>query len=379
MSFSIHEIQNALEQCNFVATNTVNKLRASGCDVREERGILLSSRLGVVRRDQFGTYVIFRGTETLGIGTWLVTNFQAASTPFRVVDNDIHDLTTPMPMVQGCPWKEVMPGRIHQGIFRTWSQLWYGTDCLDTTFFLQMSGRRVLARYAVIGAPAFCIAWFLNLSLIIAGILAMLAILFCIAIESGRVERLMHRPCHSKDAPILKALEACPSSQPIWFVGHSLGGSLATLAFCAYRSRCKALGKNCDARLITFGSPLIGTEQFVNSFEQQSKDAYVHIANSSDPVTFSPPPKWASLYASGHKLIGLWGILLLFASFIWLTIYSTLWQGQARYAAWSSGAGILRLSERSNRITLFSHTRASYTRLINSLVAAISKQKNTHS
>jgi hypothetical protein len=88
------------------------------------------------------------------------------------------------------------------------------------------------------------------------------------ALESGSLERLFWRQVPTEREPLLDALARVPPETPVWFVGHSLGGALATLAFAAWRNRCEHLSKQADggpeaarfpnARLVTFASPLVG-------------------------------------------------------------------------------------------------------------------------
>lgn len=63
----------------------------------------------------------------------------------------------------------------------------------------------------------------------------------------------------------------------IFFTGHSLGGALATLAAAMYEKRCQ---------LYTFGSPLVGDEEFSAALRNA---ASYRIVNNRDIVTTVPP------------------------------------------------------------------------------------------
>lgn len=364
MAFKESEVVlEALKQCDFATdSEPADLLGDKKLDCRMEQGILFSAKLAVVRRGQkFGTYVIFRGTESRGLGTWVITNFQAASTAFRVVDSHVHHHGSDKELpIQGCTSKVVAPGRVHQGILRTWSQLWYGTDILDTTFLKPASRWRLIARYAFVATLAVALGVGYDLQGGVTALLAAAAVLLSMAVESGSLERLVHTPSEPQGLPVLESLQKSPPSGPVWFVGHSLGGALATLAFAAYRSRCKTINVECNARLVTFGSPLVGDADFVADFESEHKDLFIHVAHKGDPVTMSPPPRAKELLCIGRPLIGYWGVLFLLASLFWNLVYRFFWEGQAPYATWSTERGLCRLGGRYNWITLFKHTRASY-------------------
>jgi Lipase (class 3) len=363
MAFTRSEILEALKQCNFVAeTAATDLLRDAPLDCSLERSIIFSTKLALVRRNQrFGTYVIFRGTESRGLGTWFITNFQAASTPFHVIDDEIHHHgrdEAPIP-IQGCTLKLAAPGRVHQGFLRTWSQLWYGSEILVSTFVKPASPWGLMARYASLAMITAAIGMYYQCDTVHVVLLTAVAVLFSMALESGSLERLVRTRTRLKGVPVLKSLKISRPEGPLWFVGHSMGGALATLAFTAYRSRCEELGVNSNARLVTFGAPQIGDATFVSDFEGKHSGNFIHIAHKSDPVTMSPPARLSKLLHVGFPLLGLWGPFLLITSLFWQLVYSVFW-GQKPYATWSTSHGLCCLGGRYNWITLFRHTRKSY-------------------
>jgi hypothetical protein len=367
------ELLTALSQCDLVSTVPASRLlrRLPGAVLG---GIVLSQRVAVIRpRPKSGTWVIFRGTENPGLGTWLLTNFQAASTEFRAIDPNLTHRggarQKELP-VQGAKSKIVLPGVVHQGFFRTWSQLRYGTDIPGTTFLEPSSARRLLVRYAVLAAivaasaasvrrlgfaprpPAAFAAG--------AGTLSLIAVLLTMAVESGSLERLFWRGRPSHDGVKFRdALDEPPDGR-IWFVGHSLGGALATLAFAAHCNRFDKPGAPCDARLVTFASPLVGDRAFVKAFSQAHKGRFVHVAYKADPVPLTPPPPPLTLLrAGGRSLIGWWGLGLLTASAL-LRLYPLFWERQRPYATWERTGGLVRVGDSWNFMTLWRHTRFRY-------------------
>jgi hypothetical protein len=374
-AFSSEELLEALSQCDFVSDQPLKGLlNDKSLSCRMVDSVALSERLAVLRQGQkFGTYVIFRGTESRGLGTWLITNFQAASTEFRVIDEDLTHWGSQEQLVrvQGATSKIVAPGVVHQGFLRTWSQLWYGSDILDTTFHTPTSAWRLWVRYVALAGVVVALAWWVGSTPLITAMLVLIGVLFAMALESGSLERLfwLRKPARKalqKGSLLddLAALDANGSKDPIWFVGHSLGGALATLAFAAYRNRCEHLGMRRDARLVTFASPLVGDEKFVNKFMERHGGQFVHVAYKPDPVSTSPPPSPTKLLkTAGCSLIGLWGLPLLLSSVFWAWVYPLLWEGQASYATWDETNGSLkRLRARWNYMSLFRHTRACYRR-----------------
>jgi len=66
---------------------------------------------------------------------------------------------------------------------------------------------------------------------------------------------------------------------PVWFTGHSLGAALATVA-AAHRANL------ASTRLVTFGSPRVGDQDFVRLLENVPVFRYV---DGADIVTMVPP------------------------------------------------------------------------------------------
>ena len=69
----------------------------------------------------------------------------------------------------------------------------------------------------------------------------------------------------------------------IIFTGHSLGGALATIAATYYSFKYNTTNISC----ITFGSPRVGDDYFVDLFEKGVQNSY-RFVNDNDPVPCIP-------------------------------------------------------------------------------------------
>lgn len=72
-------------------------------------------------------------------------------------------------------------------------------------------------------------------------------------------------------------------NQHLIFVGHSLGGALATISACYFSHVYPTLKVSC----ITFGSPRVGNNHFVNAFNSSVSESY-RFVNDNDPVPCLP-------------------------------------------------------------------------------------------
>lgn len=367
MSITLDDVVRALNYCDFATDTELSELEELTCvTCCSIKPFLLSTKLAVLKRDGDGrTYVIFRGTESYGLGTWLLTNFQTASTDFSIVDANMKHVTTePELKIQAAPVKTISPGFVHQGILRTWSQLWYGTDILDTTFLRPSSGIQLLFRYLAIGITACVVANYFLLSMLLGTLFGLVAVLGVMAIESGSAERLFWRRTKPVGTPIFSQLQSRKATGQVWFVGHSLGGAMATLAFHAYGNWCDAAQKHNDARLVTFASPQVGDNCFVTDIQKKYPGQFLHIVDKGDPVPYAPPSTPAQLLRLGPSVVSLFGVAIFVASVAWSSLYSLLWKNQRAYGPWTDAAGVWRLGPTYNWITLLRHTRKSYRKRI---------------
>lgn len=367
MSITLDDVIRALNCCDFATESEPSELaklpHVTCCSIKP---FLFSAKLAVLKRDDDGrTYVIFRGTESYGLGTWLLTNFQTASTDFSLVDANMNHVTTePELQIQASWVKTISPGLVHQGILRTWSQLWYGTDILDTTFLRPFSGAQLLFRYLAIGIAAGVVANYYFCSMLLGVIFGLVAVLGVMAIESGSAERLFWRPTKPVGIPIFSQLKPLGASEQVWFVGHSLGGAMATLAFHAYGNWRAAARRDNNARLVTFAAPQIGDSCFVKDIQTKYPGQFLHVVDKGDPVPYAPPPTPAHLVRLGPSVISLYGFAIFIASVAWSSLYTLLWSSQRAYGSWTDATGVWRLGTTYNWITLFRHTRKSYRKRI---------------
>jgi Lipase (class 3) len=363
MSITLEDVIRALNCCDFATESELKKLtqppHVTCCSIKP---FLLSTKLAVLKRDSDGrAYVIFRGTESCGLGTWILTNFQAASTDFSVVDSSMNHVTTePELLIQAASVKTISPGVVHQGILRAWSQLWYGTDILNTTFLHPSSGVQLLFRYLALGMAVGLVANFFFCSMLLDAMSGLVAVLGLMAIESGSAERLFWRPSKPVGIPIFTQLKSLEANEQVWFVGHSLGGAMATLAFHAYGNWCAAARKDNNARLVTFGSPQVGDSRFVKEIQARYPGQFLHVIDKGDPVPYAPPPTPTQLLRLGPSVVSLSGIAIFIASVAWSSLYTLLWARQRAYGPWTDATGVWRLGATYNWITLLRHTRESY-------------------
>jgi triacylglycerol lipase len=85
---------------------------------------------------------------------------------------------------------------------------------------------------------------------------------------------------------ISNTLEGMNPKSRLFIAGHSLGGALATIALpeiCGRTSRR-------TIALYTYGSPRVGDNAFVTTFNRQFSQRSFRIVNSSDLVGLIPPP-----------------------------------------------------------------------------------------
>lgn len=73
------------------------------------------------------------------------------------------------------------------------------------------------------------------------------------------------------------------SNRTFYYVGHSLGGALATIAALVFGSMYPEARHVC----LTYGSPRVGDDRFVALFKQHV-DESVRCVNQEDPVPMVP-------------------------------------------------------------------------------------------
>lgn len=253
---------------------------------------LASEIFGFIKYDEENrAFVVFRGTETVpNPGNWLFANLQPYRMPFDVVDPELDSsvATGPRRRLQGAWRVPLLSGQVHQGFLRAFSWLWYGSDAHRE---LTPSGGpwRALLAYLPIAAAVW---WWKGAT---AGVAA-----FAVQMALGRgvVESLFRRrEARNEDRDEHRGLEGRPLSEArtrlaeckvVYFVGHSLGGAIAALAFTAYRAWSSTRDVN-NAYLVTFGAPPLGDSELTSAFETMHHDRYRHIVHVGDPIAQLPP------------------------------------------------------------------------------------------
>jgi len=186
------------------------------------------------------------------------------------------------------------------------------------------------------------------------------------AVESGSIERLFWQKTRLEGVPLANRLKEISEGKEVWFVGHSLGGAMATIAFAAYKNWCNKNNKaGTDAvRLLTFASPMVGNKEFVEDFEKQHKGKFLHVVDKGDPIPYLPPMSLPTLLKRLPRIFDVFSLCNIFASAIWGSVYLTLWKGQCYFSPWSCGQGLLPLGRANTWMCPFRHTRDSYKRNI---------------
>ena len=72
-------------------------------------------------------------------------------------------------------------------------------------------------------------------------------------------------------------------NKPITFCGHSLGGALATISCCYFANKYKNTKMNC----ITFGSPRVGCDKFVEIYNKSCHKSFRYVL-CNDPIPHIP-------------------------------------------------------------------------------------------
>jgi len=301
-----------------------------------EQFSLLTGELlaGVRYLDEGRTAVVaVRGTSL--IGNWIFTNLQAHFTQFSIVDESLH--AAPSTRYQGSAYRTPIAGALHQGFFRAFSWLWYGTEpILGSIERSKRMGILRLRRYVTLFFLLPAVLCFVSLPLSIATCIALVIAFIFVATENGVWEDAFRlNPKISGEHPF-KLLPTLNSCEKVVFTGHSLGGAIASIAFSMYRTWCKGDETRKDnALLVTFGAPRLGDGEFMENFSYTHKDRYCHVIHPGDPVPELPPN---GLFEVWHRR--LWrrgfigaGVVLLFP--VWAAIGKLYVANRA--ARWTAG------------------------------------------
>lgn len=303
-----------------------------------------------VDKNRRTAFVAIRGTSL--IGNWFFTNFQAYFRKFQVVDESLSKaLQTPY---QGGAYRAPVHGSLHQGFYRAFSWLWYGTEpILGHTEPDRSVGITRLLRYLALFAllPVFL---FFVLESFSAALVVTLAVCFIfVTLESGVWEDVFKVVPQIEGTEPFKRLAWLNAFDRVVFTGHSLGGAIAIIAFCVYRCWCHSDPKrNDNAVLVTFGAPRVGDVKFMEEFCRENSGRFHHIVHPGDPVPELPPNGMLELHYRRFWTRGLLGFGVIFLYPLWRTI-ALLYRNQ-RAARWT-GESLTEIGPNASKSLKFAH------------------------
>ena len=277
--------------------------------------------------------VAVRGTSL--IGNWVFTNFQAHFTQFNIVDDSLS--AAPSTRYQGGNYRTPIAGALHQGFFRAFSWLWYGTEpILGNTEPSHRIGVIRLRRYVALFIVAPLLLWPATGSVAIAAVIAMALAFVFVTTESGvwgDIFRL--RPKITGDDPY-RQMASLNSCDHVIFTGHSLGGAIAAIAFAMYRSWCQGDNDRKDnSMLVTFGAPRIGDIGFMEDFSSVHSGRFCHVIHPGDPVPELPPNGLFELWYRRIWTRGILGLIVVLLFPCWAAIGKLYVANRA--ARWTAG------------------------------------------
>lgn len=298
-STEIHDLA-AQYACNAYAHRTLFTSRFCAFD----HFWLAGELFGFVKYQGDRAFVVFRGTDNArNPGNWLFANLQPYRLTFDVVDPQIETLAGEAPprRLQGASRVALLAGGVHQGYFRAFSWLWYGSDAYRE---LTPSGGFSRTLFAYSPAVVAGAVWGATVGWAVFSLQ--------IALGRGLMESLFRRSGNqdTEGQPLAADREHLARCREVYFVGHSLGGAIAALSFAAYRAWCSSRGVD-NAFLITFGAPPLGDTELMDAFENAHHGRYRNLVHVGDPVTQLPPRLSTALQGLRYCTSGgIWGLIL---------------------------------------------------------------------
>lgn len=323
----------------------------------EQYAWLSGALIAGVKFDQNGkrAFVSIRGTSP--IGNWLFTNLQAHFTRFNVVDETLS--ASPAYKYQGGRYRTPVTGALHQGFFRAFSWLWYGTEpILGAVERSRLIGKARLWRYLIIFAFLPFLFGLIAGSWLLGACLGLAISFLFVSFESGIWEDIFRiEPEPSGDEPLenMNVLNQCDL---VVFTGHSLGGAIASIAFAVYRTWCKSdVARKDNAVLLTFGAPRVGDVPFMDDFAAAHAGRFCHVVHPGDPVPELPPN---GLFELWHRRIwrrGLIGFAVLLFFPFWAAIGKLAKANRA--ARWTAN-GLILVPGQRDTLKFSNHSMAGY-------------------
>ena len=335
------DIYQDADETDFVYWRKVEQFRLAG---------ELAAAVRFVNGERGTAFVAIRGTSLLG--NWLFTNFQAYFRSFNVVDESLS--IAPSTRYQGGAYRTPVHGSLHQGFYRAFSWLWYGTEPIlghaqpDRNVGFARLGRYV-SLFALLPATLVLAMASPTIALTVA-----LAVAFAfVTLESGVWEDVF------KDRPKVEGTEPFQLTEKlndcdlVVFTGHSLGGSIAAIAYCVYRCWCLSSASRKDnAVLVTFGAPRIGDVDFMEDFCRLNNGRYYHIVHPGDPVPELPPNGLYELWNRKVWRRGLLGTVVLVLYPLWAVV--ALLYRNKRAARWT-GDSLTEIGPGATNTLRFAH------------------------
>lgn len=280
-----------------------------------ERFWIEGGMFGVVDRQaaEDTTYVVFRGTSE--VGNWFLTNAQAHMWKASSVFGD------------------GVPGGVHSGFAKGYFDLWRAdadppgsrAESYDATKYFWP------IYMAVLTSPGWVwrsfrpvdlqpLAWTCVCACVV---LTLLAIQF--VFSHGHFENSFVRARELSLGTALRDTVLRHPSRRVVFVGHSLGGALATLAFVDFCTR-SPWSPAREVHLVTFGAPQPGNDEFITWLaERRVPGQSVSVfANLGDPVAHLPPAR--SFPHDALRRVTLLGALLAAVYYIGWLPYAVCYQ-----------------------------------------------------
>jgi hypothetical protein len=255
---------------------------------------------GLVKDVEDKRFVVFRGTSEAA--NWLLTNAQAHT----MTAEDL--------------FQSPIPGGIHQGFAKAFADLWLGQSRERYPPTRNYKWTRLLWPFAMLvsASPEIFIRalrppglhglncfWALCITLAsLAGVQAIFS--------SGAFERRFRRKKILELGPALSGVLQADDERQVIFTGHSLGGALAALAFVHYCANRNGV----SAKLITFGAPRVGDDEFLQWLKAKHPGQLVVVANRGDPVAYLPPTN--DFFAKGARS-GTW------LGYVLVALYAIVW------------------------------------------------------
>jgi hypothetical protein len=208
-----NDIYREASETDFVYWRKVEQFRLAG---------ELAAAVRFVEDGQMTAFVAIRGTSL--VGNWLFTNLQAYFRSFNVVDESLS--AAPKTRYQGGAYRTPVHGSLHQGFYRAFSWLWYGTEpILGHTQPDRSVGFSRLLRYLFLFTILPVLLFFALKSPAVVLVVALVVSFTFVTLESGVWEDVFKDDPKVEGTEPFRLIERLNTCDRVVFTGHSLGGS----------------------------------------------------------------------------------------------------------------------------------------------------------